>query len=294
MKTGYLLLLVAITLMVSGCTDTTSPGSGGAGGETPALKNNEVVVLENIEAVPNDVKPERNFLISGFVTNNAKTKINGVIIELADYCSSVFDVTKTSCSLTSFDNYADCTFFLNPEASSKFQWGLKAPPASRTAGRDFDCNMVVKTNYSYSAYGSTGVILANDAEIAARETGPSPVTGDGPLKIYITVESAQPVGRGETFDVKIVLKNEGAGELERAILKANFKINMPEGLTGNCDVPETITTTKTKTESDPIFCAFTTPNTLPPRVTKFVTAEANYDYKFTSTVPVKLSVVKRA
>ncbi len=286
MRTVFLAALVAAVVMVSGCTDADNGG-------TPNIKNNEIIALENVEAVPNDVKPERNFLISGFVTNNAKTKINNVTIELADYCSSVFDVTKTSCSLVSFDGYSHCSLSLNLGASSKFQWNLEAPPAERTAGRDFDCNMIVKTNYSYNAYGSTGVILANDAEIAARESGPLPVTGDGPLKIYITVESAQPVGRAETFDVKVVLKNEGAGELERAIPRTSFRINSPANMTGNCDIPETIAITKTKTESDPIFCAFTTPGTLPPRVTKFITAEANYSYRFTSTVPVKLSVVKR-
>lgn len=289
MKTGYLLLLVAITIMVSGCTGPIEAGDG----KTPELKNNEIVILENVEAVPNDVKPERNFLLSGFVTNKATIKINGVRVELADYCSSVFDVVKTSCSLTSFDNYADCTFSLNLDASSKFQWNFKAPPATRTAGRDFDCNMVVKTNYSYTAHGYVGVALANDAEITMRETGLTPVTGDGPLKIYITVESAQPVGRSETFDVKIMLKNEGGGELEGSIPKESFRYTRPEGLTGTCDIPQVITITKTKRESDPIFCAFRTPEILPPRVTKFITAEADYSYKFSGTVPVKLSIVKQ-
>ncbi|MBI3412462.1 MAG: hypothetical protein HY051_00075 [Candidatus Aenigmarchaeota archaeon] len=290
MRTSFLLALIAMTIVVSGCTDTVDAGNGGP----DAIKTNEVVVLESVEAVPNEIKPERNFLLSGFATNKAKTKINNIAIDLADYCSSVFDVVKTSCALNSFDGYRHCSLSLNLDASSKFQWNFKAPPASRTAGRDFDCNMVVKTNYSYNAYGSVGVILANDAEIAARETGPAPVTGDGPLKIYITVESAQPVGRGETFDVKIVLKNEGEGEIERPVPSSGIKVNRPEGLTGNCDMPVAITITKTKRESEPIFCSFTTPNTLPPRITKFITAEAVYDYKLTSSVPVKLKVTKES
>ena len=277
--------MIAIVVIVSGCT-------ADDGGQTPAIKGNEIVVLENVEAVPNEVKPERNFLLSGFATNKAKAKISNVMIDLADYCSSVFDIVKTSCALESVDSYKACSLSLTLDASSKFQWNFKAPPAERTARRDFDCNMAVKTNYSYNAYGSTGVILANDAEIAAREIGPPSVTGDGPLKIYITVESAQPIGRSETFDVKIVLKNEGDGEVERPIPGQDFKVNKPDGLTGDCLVPATITITKTKKESDPIFCAFKTPNTLPPRVTKFITAEAVYDYKFTSTVPVKLKVTK--
>lgn len=291
MKTVWLMLLVAITLMVSGCTETVEAGDG----NTPQLKNNEIVILENVEAVPNDVKPERNFILSGFVTNKATAKINNVKIGLADYCSSVFDVVKTSCSLTSFDNYADCTFSLNLDASNKFQWNLKAPPATRTAGRDFDCNMVVKTNYSYTAYGSVGVALANDAEIIMRETGLTPVTGDGPLKIYITVEAAQPIGRSETFDVKIVLRNEGEGEIEGGgVLNSSLKIGIPSDITYNCSRPNAlIEISKAKKESEPIFCALKTPSSLPPRVTKFVTAEADYSYKFSSTVPVKLSVVKQ-
>ncbi|MBI1971964.1 MAG: hypothetical protein HYS53_01545 [Candidatus Aenigmarchaeota archaeon] len=287
MKAGLLLLLLVAAVTVSGCTADVNNGG------TTEIKNNEIVVLENVEAVPSEVRPERNFVLSGFVTNKAGAKVNNVRIELADYCVSVFDATKTSCSLTTFEGYSGCVFSLNLDASSKFQWNFKAPPAGRTAGRDFDCNMIVKTNYSYTARGSTGVILANDAGIAARETGPSPVTGAGPVKIYITVETEQPVGKAETFDVKIILKNEGAGELEAPIPRESFRFNRPEGLSGGCDIPATITIPKTKKESDPIYCTFGSPSILPPRVTRFLTADADYSYKFSSSVPVKLSVVKQ-
>lgn len=284
MKTGFLLALIAMVVTVSGCT-------GPDDAQVP--KTNDVVVLENVEAVPSDVKPERNFVISGFATNKAATKINNVRVELADYCSSVFDVVKTSCTLSSHDGYEGCVFSLNLDASNKFQWNFRSPPPERTAGRDFDCNMIVKTSFSYTAHGSVGVVLANDAEIAARESGPEPVTGDGPVKIYMTVETSQPVGRSETFDVKVILKDEGAGELESPITGGKFRYTVPDGITGKCDVPQTITITKAKRESDPIFCSFNTPNTLPPRVTKFITADADYSYKFTSTVPVKLTVAKQ-
>ncbi|MBI4177043.1 MAG: hypothetical protein HY516_01620 [Candidatus Aenigmarchaeota archaeon] len=284
MKAGLLFAAIAVVVIVSGCNDNP---------DIPQAKNNDVVVLENVEAVPNEVRPERSFVLSGFVANKATTKMNGVRVELADYCSSVFDVVKTSCALSSSDGYDGCTFNLNLDASSKFQWSFKSPPPERTAGRDFDCNMAVKTTFSYTAHGSVGAILANDAEIAARETGPTPVTGDGPVKIYMTVETAQPIGRGETFDVKIILKDEGGGELESPIARDKFRYSTAEGISGKCDVPQTITITKAKRESDPIFCSFTTPNTLPPRVTKFVTADADYSYKSTSTVPVKLTVTKQ-
>ena len=106
MKAGFLLALIAVTIMVSGCT-------GADDGKKPEIKNNEIVIIENVEAVPSEVKPERNFIISGFVTNKAATKINNVQIGLADYCSSVFDVVKTSCSLESFDGYTACRLSLN-------------------------------------------------------------------------------------------------------------------------------------------------------------------------------------
>ncbi len=286
MRIGLILSLIAITVMVSGCTNPD--------GNTPELKNNEIVILENVEAVPSEIKPERNFMIDGFVTNKAATKISNVQISLADYCSSVFDVTKTSCALTQSAGYSDCVFDLNPEASKKFQWDFKAPPAARTAGQDFDCNIIVKTNYLYAGHGSVGVILANDAEIAARENGPASVTGDGPVKVYITIDSAQPIGKGEAFDVKIILKNEGEGELEGPILKANFKYTAPQDFAGSCDIPPEITILKTSKQSDPIYCTFTTPNLLPPRVTKYITADADYSYKFTSVMPVKLQAAKQS
>lgn len=196
--------------------------------------------------------------------------------------------------MTQSNGYSPCVFDLNLDASKKFQWDFKAPPASRTAGQNFDCNIIVKTNYSYTSHGSAGVILANDAEIASRENGPVPVTGDGPVKIYITIDSSQPIGKGETFDVKMILKNEGEGELEGAILKGNFKYAAPQDFAGVCDIPQEIIMTKTSKESDPIYCTFTTPNLLPPRVTKYITADVGYSYKFTTTLPVKLQVTKQS
>ncbi|MBI2084942.1 MAG: hypothetical protein HYT71_00330 [Candidatus Aenigmarchaeota archaeon] len=280
------ILLVISTIMVSGCTDTNDG--------TPAVKNNEIVILENVEAVPNEIKPDRNFAVSGFVTNKAAAKTSNVQISLADYCSSVFDVSKTSCALTQSNGYSACFFDLNLDASKKFQWDFKAPPASRTAGQDFDCNIIVKTNYSYTSHGSVGVVLANDAEIAARENGPAPVTGDGPVKIHITVDSAQPIGKDETFDVKIILKNEGEGELEGSISEGNFKYTAPPDFTGSCDTPAEIIISDASKESDPFYCTFTTPNLLPPRVTKFITADVVYSYKFTTMLPVKLKVTKQS
>ncbi len=285
MKNHLAASLLVVVFLISGCTD--------GGDNQPELKTNEIVILESVEAVPNEVKPGRVFVLSGFVTNKAENKVNNVKVELSDYCSPVFDVTKTSCGAAVSENYAPCPFSLNLEASSKFQWSFKAPPSERTAGRDFECNMLVKTNYSYVARGVVGVALANDAEIAARETPSQPVVGEGPLKIYLTVVSPQPVGRDAIFDLKIIVKDEGGGEVERPILKSRFRLTMPPDLTSKCEMPEVIEVSRTKKESEPIFCAINTPNSLPPRVTKTIIAEADYDYKFSQVVPVKLAAAKQ-
>ncbi|MFH0889765.1 MAG: hypothetical protein V1836_01305 [Candidatus Aenigmatarchaeota archaeon] len=284
MKHVMAVVAIVLVVLVSGCTDNNT---------TQPMKTNEIVVLENTEAVPNEVKPERNFVLNGFVTNNAEEKVGNVRVELSDYCSSVFDVEKTTCALTSSDGYSACAFQLGIGASKKFQWNLKAPTAERTANRNFDCSMIVKTNYSYVSRGSVGVIFANNAEIAAREAGLSSVTSDGPVKTYITIESPQPIGKDEIFDVKIVIRNEGAGEIEGGgITKPNFKLAAPSELTVNCDTPLFIDLSGTKKESDPIFCTIKAPDSLPPRVTKYLTAELSYAYKFTSVLPVKLVVEK--
>ncbi len=281
MKYAPAAFAILLAILVSGCTDS---GTGGP------VKTNEIVVLENMEAVPDWVRPTRDFALSGFVTNKADYKAGNVMVDLADYCSSVFDVEKTSCALTSSEGYSACTFQLDAEASKKFQWDFKAPRAERTANRDFDCNIIVKTNYSYVSRGSAGIIFTNNAEISAREPAPQSSVSDGPVKTYITVESAQPIGKGETFDIKVVIKNEGAGELENGgITKPNFRLTAPPELIVNCDTPLFIGISGTKKESDPIFCTAKAPDSLPPRVVKYLTAEASYAYKFTAIVPVKFA-----
>ncbi len=285
MKNYLAAALLVMAFLISGCT--------GEEINPPEIKTNEVVILESVEAVPNEVRPDRVFVLSGFAANKAENKINNVNVELSDYCSPVFDVTKTSCGMTVYENYVPCPFSFNREASSRFQWSFKAPPAERTAGRDFECNILIKTNYTYVARGVVGVALANDAEIAARETPAQPVVGDGPLKIYLTVVSPQPIGRDDTFDLKIIIKNEGGGDIERPVPKARFKLTMPPDLTSKCEIPEVIEVSRTKKESEPIFCAITTPGSLPPRVTKTIIAEAGYDYKFSQAVPIKLTAMKQ-
>ncbi len=286
MKIHLAASLFIMAFLVSGC-------AASGDGQPPELKTNEIVVLENVEAVPSEIKPERTFVLSGFVTNKAGGKINNVKVELSDYCSPVFDVTKTSCAVTVSESYAPCSFSLNLDASNRFQWNFRAPPAERTAGRDFDCNILVKTNYSYVARGVVGVSLANDAEIAMRETPSQPVTGDGPLKIYLTVESPQPVGRDDVFDLKIIVRDEGEGEVEHPIHSSRLRLTMPPDMTYACDMPEEIEISRAKKESGPVFCVINTPDSLPPRVTKTIIAEADYDYKFSRSVPVKLIAAKR-
>lgn len=194
MRQLLLIFPVLLTLLVSGCT---APGGfcipGITCGQT-VEETHDVIVIESLQALPNDIPPGGTINLVAIVSNVADidaeiTRIENVHVELYDYCSGLFDTLTDGEKIKKID-------LLRGE-KKQIEWTLKAK--SQVPVKT-ECNLKVLARYPYATKSITTLHLIDYTEMQRRinegtygEVGSYISVGYGPIKPYVRVEGTQPI-----------------------------------------------------------------------------------------------------
>lgn len=215
-KQALLILPILLIILTSGCT---MPGGFCIPGLTCGAtveETHDVIVIESLQALPNNVPPGGTIQLVAIVSNkadmNAEIKtIDEVQVELYDYCSGLFEVTG--------DLKKTEENFLRGE-KRQVEWTLKAKPKSQVPVKT-ECNLRILARYKYSTTSITTLHLIDYTEMQRRinegtysEVGSYISVGYGPIKPYIRVEGTQPIPVtddeiGTTLSFQIINRGNG-------------------------------------------------------------------------------------
>ncbi len=227
-------LPVALVLVVfsSGCT---IPGLEGinipflTGGQVVQYEH-DIIVIKSLEAVPSEIDAGQSTKIIAYVQNIGDRAIGigevggkAVEVELYDYCSGLFTPTLDICKTESGHGVSTkCTIDkILPGEIVPVTWTLAQNngniPLKTVCPQD---GVKVLVKYPYETTALTTVTFISDEElersIVQRDywaVGDYMVSGQGPLKPYITVEDKQPVPvfPGARTVLGFQVKNMGQG-----------------------------------------------------------------------------------
>jgi hypothetical protein len=217
MHKPLLILPIMLTLLVSGCTTPDVlcfiPGLCGQVVE----ETHDVIVIESLQALPNNVPPEGTIRLVAIVSNVADvdaeiTKLDNIQVELYDYCEGLFSKISD----------AKQTINLLRGEKQQVEWTLQALPRTQVPVKT-ECTLKVRAKYPYTTKSITTLHLIDYAEMQRRinegtykEIGSYTSVGYGPIKPYITVEGTQPIPVEDNkinTVLSLQIKNRGKGFL---------------------------------------------------------------------------------
>jgi hypothetical protein len=225
MRAPLLALPILMTLLVSGCTIPGFPCIPGLTCGQVVEETHDVIVIESLQALPNNVPPGGTIKLVAIVSNvadvNAEIKNVDVAVELYDYCEGLFKLTDSSGGSQSNDKKTLTTNLLRSE-KQQVEWTLQALPRSQVPVKT-ECNLKIRAQYPYATKSITTLHMIDYAEMQRRisegtykEIGSYQSIGYGPIKPYIYVEGTQPIPV-ENNQINTVLslqiKNRGRGFL---------------------------------------------------------------------------------
>ena len=194
MRQVLLLLPVIALVLTSGCTSL--PGGFCIPGLTCGGTNEEthdVIVIEGLQALPNNVPPSGTIKLVAIISNvadvNAEIKDNiDVEVELYDYCSGLFTVSNPSQKVE----------LLRGE-KEQVEWTLTAADKGKIPVKT-ECDLKLRARYKYSTTSITTLHFIDYDEMQRRinegtygEVGSYISVGYGPIKPYVRVEGTQPI-----------------------------------------------------------------------------------------------------
>lgn len=232
MKKSILPVLIPL-LLVSGCT---IPGTNIDIPFIPNLFNgdtvtyeNDILVINSLEAVPSTVAPGQTLRLLAYVENKGNKRITEAEIMLFDYCKGIFQEPRRDHSGPSFEIPAKGTILRT--------WTLQAEDLKLLS----TCSLKVSVSYPYSTSGLATIHFINEDERnrQLQEGRFTPkqsykVAGEGPIKAYFNVEDEQPISDfpENTFILSLQIRNEGSGFLKGENKITKDKINIDwNGLT---------------------------------------------------------------
>ena len=236
-------LLLSLIIAVSGCT---VPGTNfvipfPGFGPTVSSEESDIVVIEDLSAIPNMVSPGQPVKLITFVKNSGTTSIplpqmesgRQITVELFDYCKGLFDIQRIGCSSAS--DMETCTIpKLLPGQAVEVDWFLVSNPVELKTVCPSD-GMKVLVRYPYRTESLTTIQFINQEELQQQiERGTlKPVEsyitlGEGTIKPKITVEDKQPIaivnggsGPGGLTVVALQIENTGRGFLRDGKIPVN-------------------------------------------------------------------------
>ena len=326
--TSMLLALpVALVVLVSGCV---IPGLDFILGGRTISYEDDVVVVNELRAVPDKVNPNQKIRVIAYVQNIGEKSFSGtasstsiagtVDVSLYDHCSGLFTIVESRCGGNPNGNSDTCKLdnFL-PKEIKQVDWVLQPSPSTRITTL---CNLKVAASYPYTTLGVTSVGLINpneyqrQLELGQFSSVQSTITkGQGPIKAYVEVKDQQPLiaNSGESI-ITLNIENAGSGFLALdptatsatpndirgpAILKGRVITTLPtaDGITQGADcrfVPnpqEDIRLIRDK--APPLVCNIKLPDAskVAKETTTQISTEASYQYEFRAQVPVTVEVI---
>ena len=225
-----IILCIIPLLLISGCT---VPGTEI---EIPFLPNifgpkvvsyeNDILVIKDMEALPNEVAPGQQAKIVVYVENVGSEPMplddvgGDIEIELYDYCPGLFELNGPAAyKITSQEK-------ILPGETKMFSWFLRAKEDVKLRTTCPPDGVKVRVKYPYKTTSLTTISFIDYTEMQRRiEEGKFQtkesyiVLGEGPVKPYVTVEDRQPIPVGggesgsqsETTVLGFQLKNRGSG-----------------------------------------------------------------------------------
>ncbi|MBN1896524.1 MAG: hypothetical protein JW789_02235 [Candidatus Aenigmarchaeota archaeon] len=309
-------LPVALVLVVfsSGCT---IPGLDGinipflTGGQVVQYEH-DVIVIKSLEAVPSEIDAGQSTKIIAYVQNIGDRTIpiqgvqntqNGIIVELYDYCKGLFSIASTSCKGVASNGVCTIDNIL-PGEIVPVTWTIEQNRNSdislKTVCPQDGMKVLVKYPYKTNALADVSFVSKEELERSIEQrdylaVGDYLVTGQGPLKPYITIEDKQPIPvfTGARTVLGFQFKNMGQGYATE--IKAP-EISGLDGIgtyAGECEIA-TMSGLQSVTiigkESPKYLCKLEISNmNFERRATRVVEASIEYMYTFTKNVQVTVN-----
>ncbi len=218
-----LIVLLLLVVVVSGCTvpgtDIEIPGIPEIfGGGTQIDYTDDIIVIRSLQVTPSTkVKAGQTLTLYADIQNvQDPGKASGddveVTVNLYDHCTSLFDVldinggepeTGTSTKLK-----------MSPQEIDTVSWELRADDVKLIT----PCELKVKVEYTYATETVTSVTFIDDGELQDRirrgeswKVSGSTTRGYGPVKVYMAVETQQPVSDETQASISLKIRNDGNG-----------------------------------------------------------------------------------
>jgi len=244
MKRLILLLPIILVMLTSGCS---IPGFEWLTGDEVTEYEHDILVIQDLRAIPDDVSPGQEFKIISYIRNIGLETIpqegddgikhvdNKIVIELYDYCRGAFEIVGTEnkgmkCpgepKIDRTSGTASCIVDkILPGQTIEVDWTLRANSDIKVKTTCPVDGMKILVRYPFKTTSLTTISVMNAQEMQRQieegtfqSRGSSITAGRGPIKPFITVEDQQPISQGSGSTViSLQVENKGSGFLATPI-----------------------------------------------------------------------------
>jgi hypothetical protein len=287
----FILSIPFLILLISGCTipllNIDIPWFNG-----DVSYENDIIIIKSLEAVPVEISPGQTTKIIGYIENKGSEPIEGVTVELYDYCPGV---------LKPMGDEAIPIDKLLPKEIKQITWRLKAEDIKLRTICPKD-GVKVRVTYHYETNSETTISFMDASEMQRRiEEGKFKtkqsytVLGEGPVKPVLKVEDVQPISTdsGKTA-VSLKIENRGNGFVKDSTVQVEDVKGSPDSNLASeiwqCLEERNSTTIRLiRKESPKIICQeINIPQKATGQIdyTEYITVKIKYDYEFRRNVVV--------
>jgi hypothetical protein len=205
------IILILPILLLSGCT---IPGIQLPFGPGTTAYENDVIIIKELTALPENVAPGQPTKLVAYVQNLGRETVKDIKIELYDYCSGQFENPKVTCPGET--SGTSCKIQLLSGQIKEIEWSLTAAQLKLPSS----CVMKVKASYNYKTQALSTIAFIDYTEYQrqlqeGKFTAIQPYTaqGWGPVKpILATLEQQPiPVQKDSKFTATFEIENKGSG-----------------------------------------------------------------------------------
>ncbi len=280
----YMLLLLALAILVSGCVSMPWQKSQiGPIAGTTSVTNTDMSM--SVAAVPAEVREEKNMSVNFDITNTQQSDLYNININVYETCGFRSDQDG-------FTYHKD-----NLTSNRTLRWNPRwTAPAVQF---DTDCEIKFRTSWEGNASLSQSVTVLSDAEYTAREAAGT--LGDitagmsasnSPVSITITFGSEQPWADNETVSMFIDYTDTGGGFIDN-LASGSVKLTMPDNIKdSDCNHYTGIDLNRNLSfinkAAPRSTCTFSTKAGNSPVSTGTISLTANYKYELDNSFTIKI------
>jgi len=302
--------LILLVLAFSGCT--TFPFLDIFGGGTIEYTD-DIIVIKSLQVTPGTtVKAGQTMTLYADIQNvqdperAAGEIIPDVEVELYDHCTSLFENVEPA-KQEKFD--------MSPKEIKTVSWTLTP---REDVGLITQCELKVKVTYQYRTDTITSITFIDAAELESRirrgeswQVSGSTTRGYGPVKVFLEVETQQPVSDETSASISMKIRNVGQGYVKDSAIRQNTNfIGDEDGFIpprsttntrwegGECDFQYTEITPAlpespyqgikmVRKETTPKFCKLEAPG-VDVEQTYDISSSVRYHYEFRRSIHVQI------